>query len=67
MADSPYTKLTREVIAEREVGKTQIARPVSVIFVAAFLFTIISVPIVQQVLDSIRLRGEREVGVAKSV
>jgi hypothetical protein len=51
MADSPYTKLTREVIAEREVGKTRIARPVSVIFVAAFLLTIISVPIVQQVLE----------------
>ena len=51
MADSPYTKLTREVMAEREVGKTQIARPVSVIFVVAFLLTIISVPIVQQVLE----------------
>ena len=51
MSDSPYTKLTREVIAEREVGKTQITRSVSVVLVAAFLLTIISVPLVQQVLE----------------
>lgn len=51
MAESPYTKLTREVLAEREVGKTQIARLMSVVFVAAFLLTIISVPLVQQVLE----------------
>jgi hypothetical protein len=51
MSESPYTRLTREALAESEVGKTHITRSVSVFFVAAFLLTIISVPIVQQVVE----------------
>ncbi|MFZ0710244.1 MAG: hypothetical protein WAM53_09415 [Terrimicrobiaceae bacterium] len=51
MSESPYTRLTRELLAESEVGKTHITRSVSVFFVVAFLFTITSVPLVQQVLE----------------
>ncbi|HEY5704209.1 MAG TPA: hypothetical protein VIS96_01400 [Terrimicrobiaceae bacterium] len=51
MPDSPYTKLSREAIAEMEIGATSITRSMSVALVAAFLLTIASVPVTQHVIE----------------
>lgn len=51
MSDSPYTKLSREEIAEIEVGNTAISRSTSVAVAVAFLFTIVSVPVAQHFIE----------------
>jgi hypothetical protein len=51
MSDSPYTKLSREEIAEVEVGNTSITRSMSVALAAAFILTIVSVPVSQHVIE----------------
>jgi hypothetical protein len=51
MSDSPYTKQNREEIAEMEVGKTSITRSMSVALVAAFILTIVSVPVTQHFIE----------------
>src|SRR4029077_11245423 len=51
MPDSPYTKLSREEIAEVEVGNTSITRSMSVALAAAFILTIVSVPVTQHVIE----------------
>ena len=51
MSDSPYTKLSREEIAEMEVGNTAISRTLSIALAFAFTLTILSVPIVQHFIE----------------
>jgi alginate O-acetyltransferase complex protein AlgJ len=51
MSDSPYTKRNREEIAEMEVGNTSINRSMSVALVAAFILTIVSVPLTQHLIE----------------
>ncbi len=51
MSDSPYTKMSREEIADSEVGNTAISRPTSFGMVAAFILTIVSVPLVQHAIE----------------
>ncbi|HEY5814298.1 MAG TPA: hypothetical protein VIT23_16790, partial [Terrimicrobiaceae bacterium] len=51
MSDSPYTKLSREEIAEMEVGNTAISRTLSIALAFAFGLTILSVPIVQHFIE----------------
>ncbi len=51
MSDSPYTKLSREEMAQMEVGNTLISRPMSLVVTAAFILTIISVPVVQHIVE----------------
>jgi SGNH hydrolase-like domain, acetyltransferase AlgX len=51
MSDSPYTKMSREEMAELEVGNTAISRPMSFGMVAAFLLTIVGVPLVQHAIE----------------
>jgi hypothetical protein len=51
MSDSPYTKLSREEIAEIEVGNTSITRTMSVALAAAFILTIVSVPVTQHIIE----------------
>ena len=51
MSDSPYTKLSREEIAEMEVGKTSVNRATSVALVAAFILTIVGVPVTQHIIE----------------
>jgi hypothetical protein len=51
MSDSPYTKLSREEVAEMEVGKTSVNRATSVALVAAFILTIVGVPVTQHILE----------------
>lgn len=51
MSDSPYTKMTREDIAEEQVGKTTVSRPVAFALVAAFLVTILSIPLAQHYIE----------------
>ena len=51
MSDSPYTKMTREDIAEEQVGKTTVSRPVAFALVVAFLVTILSIPLVQHYIE----------------
>lgn len=46
-----HSKFTREQIAEMEVGKTNVSRGVRFALVAGFLFTILSVPIIQQTIE----------------
>ncbi len=51
MSDSPYTKMSREEIADSEVGNTAISRPMSFGMVAAFIVTIVGVPLVQHAIE----------------
>ena len=51
MANAAHTKWTREEIAEREVGVTAVSRRMSYVFVFGFLLTILSVPVIQQVIE----------------
>jgi hypothetical protein len=51
MSDSPYTKMSREEIADSEVGHTAISRPMSFAVVAGFLLTIVGVPVVQHAIE----------------
>ena len=51
MADSPYARMTREELAEIEVGKTAISRATSIVMVAGFILTIVGVPFVQHVIE----------------
>jgi hypothetical protein len=51
MSDSPYTKLSREEIAQMEVGNTLISRSMSWAMTAAFILTIISVPVAQHIIE----------------
>lgn len=51
MSESPYTKMTREEIAEMEIGKTTVSRAMANWLVAAFLLTILSVPVAQHYLE----------------
>ena len=47
MADSPYARMTREELAEIEVGNTAISRRTSIAMVAGFILTIVGVPFAQ--------------------
>jgi hypothetical protein len=51
MAESPYARMTREELAEIEVGKTAINRATSIVMVAGFILTIVGVPFVQHVIE----------------
>jgi len=51
MSDSQYTKMTREEIAEEQVGKTAITRTMAYALLGAFLATILTVPIVQHWIE----------------
>ena len=51
MSDSPYTKLNREEAAEIEVGNTSVTRSMSVALAAAFILTIVSVPVTQHIVE----------------
>jgi hypothetical protein len=51
MAESPYARMTREELAEIEVGNTAISRPTSLALMAGFLLTIIGVPLAQHVIE----------------
>lgn len=51
MSDSQYTKMTREEIAEEQVGKTTVSGPVAFALVAAFLVTILSIPLAQHYIE----------------
>jgi alginate O-acetyltransferase complex protein AlgJ len=51
MSDSPYTKLSREEIAEIEAGNTSISRTMSVALAAAFILTIVGVPVTQHIIE----------------
>ena len=51
MADSPYTRMTREQLAEIEVGSTAISRPTCILMVAGFILTIFAVPFAQHVIE----------------
>jgi hypothetical protein len=51
MSDSPYTKLNREQVAEMEIGNTAITRLMSMVLSAAFLLTIVSVPVTQHIIE----------------
>jgi hypothetical protein len=51
MSDSPYTKMSREEIAEMEIGSTAIGRSMSIAMVAAFVLTIVGVPVVQHAIE----------------
>src|ERR1700752_3054516 len=51
MSDSPYTKMSREEIADSEVGNTAISRPMSFGMVAAFILTIRGFPLVQPAIE----------------
>jgi hypothetical protein len=51
MSESPYTRLNREELAEMEIGSTAITRSMSVVLTAAFILTIISVPVVQHIIE----------------
>ena len=51
MADSPYARMTREVLAEIEVGNTAISRRTSIVMVAGFLLTLVGVPFAQHVIE----------------
>ncbi len=51
MSDSPYARMTREELADIEVGNTAISRPTSIAMVAAFLLTIVGVPFAQHVIE----------------
>jgi hypothetical protein len=46
-----HSKFTREEIAEMEIGKTAISRPLRIAVIAGFLFTIASVPIIQHIIE----------------
>lgn len=43
--------MTREEVAEEQVGKTTVSRPVAFALVAAFLVTILSIPLVQHYIE----------------
>lgn len=51
MSDSPYSKMTREELAEEQVGKTTVSRGMAIALIVAFLVTILSIPIVQHVIE----------------
>ena len=51
MADSPYARMTREELAEIEVGNTAISRPTSIAMVAGFILTIVGVPFAQHAIE----------------
>ena len=51
MADSPYSRMTREELAEIEVGNTAISRPTSIAMVAGFILTIVGVPLAQHAIE----------------
>ena len=51
MSESPNTKLSREEIAEMEVGKTSVNRATSAALVAAFILTIVGVPVTQHIIE----------------
>ena len=51
MADSPYARMTREELAEIEVGNTAISRATSLAMVAGFILTIVGVPFAQHVVE----------------
>jgi hypothetical protein len=51
MADSPYARMTREELAEIEVGNTAIRRRTSIIMAAGFLLTLVGVPFAQHVIE----------------
>ncbi len=44
-----HTRYTREQIAEMQVGKTNVSRPLRLAIIALFLATILSIPFAQQV------------------
>jgi len=46
-----HSKYTREQIAEMQIGKTAISRPLRIVVVTLFLMTILSVPVLQQVIE----------------
>ncbi|PTY04179.1 hypothetical protein DB346_05180 [Verrucomicrobia bacterium LW23] len=47
----PYHLLTREEVAELEVGTTDVSPRMCLVFIGLFLVTILSIPAVQHVLD----------------
>ena len=51
MADSPYARMTREELAEIEVGNTAISRRTSIAMVAGFILTIVGVPFAQHLIE----------------
>ncbi|MCE9587558.1 MAG: hypothetical protein K8R57_04515 [Verrucomicrobia bacterium] len=51
MSDSQYTRMTREEIAEEQVGKTSISRTMAYALLGAFLATILSVPVTQHWIE----------------
>ncbi len=51
MSDSPYTKMTREEMADLEAGQTTISRPMTFAMVGAFLLTIVGVPLLQHAIE----------------
>jgi SGNH hydrolase-like domain, acetyltransferase AlgX len=51
MAESPYARMTREELAEIEVGNTAISRPTSLAMVAGFILTIVGVPLAQHAIE----------------
>jgi alginate O-acetyltransferase complex protein AlgJ len=51
MAATKPMPLDREAIAKEEIGKTAISRRTALMLVLFFLFTMVSVPIIQRVLD----------------
>ena len=46
-----HSRLTREQVAEIEIGQTTVSRPVRMALVAAFLVTAVSVPLIQHVIE----------------
>jgi hypothetical protein len=46
-----HSKFTREEIAEMEIGKTAISRPLRIAVVAGFLLTIASIPVIQHIIE----------------
>jgi hypothetical protein len=51
MSEAAYTKLNREEIAEIEVGKTSVNHWTSMALVAAFILTIVGVPVTQHIIE----------------
>jgi len=51
MSNAAHIKWTREEIAEREIGVTTVSRGVRCIFVFGFLLTILSVPLIQHIIE----------------
>ena len=53
MSETSNKRLTREEVAELEVGKTTISRRLSICIVLMFSLTILSIPLAQYLIETV--------------